>query len=275
MKRAASRYFRLSLPRRWIGDLLYFAKKIPSVPVERVMELDELQIHRDRAGISWPAIFLKAFGLTAQRHPELRQALIEYPWARGYEHPHSVASVAIERQYEGEPAVFFAQVQAPEKHGLRSIDRELKTFRTEPVESFGNFRRVILISRLPRVIRRFAWWLSLYWSGNKRAKRLGTFGFSVYASLGASSVHPLSPLSYLLNYGVMDEKGRMTVRLIYDHRIVDGAVIARALGTMEAILTGAIQAELMTLPRPTQGSTSHETSEYAATDRRHESLVSG
>lgn len=275
MKPATSRYFRLSLQRRWIGDLLYFAKKIPSVPVERVMELRELQTHRDRAGISWPSIFLKAFGLTAQRHPELRQSLIEYPWQRGYEHPHSIASVAIERQYKGEPAVFFAQVQAPEKHGLQSIDRELKTFRNEPVESFGYFRRVIRFARLPKLVRRFAWWISLYWSGNKRAKRLGTFGLSVYASLGASSVHPLSPLSYLLNYGVMDEQGRITVRFIYDHRIVDGAVIARALATMEAILTGAIQSELITLSRPTQGSTSHESSEHAATDRRHESLVSG
>jgi hypothetical protein len=275
MKPSASRYFQLSLPRRWIGDLLYFARKIPSVPVERVMELGELQTHRDRAGISWPAIFLKAFGLTALRHPELRQALIDYPWPRGYEHSHSVASVAIERQYQGEPAVFFAQVQAPEKHGLRSIDRELKSFRNEPVESFGYFRRVIRFARLPKLVRRFAWWLSLYWSGNKRAKRLGTFGLSVYASLGASSVHPLSPLSYLLNYGVMDEQGRITVRLIYDHRIVDGAVIARALGTMESILNGAIQAELMTLSRPTQGSNCHESSEPPATERRHESLVSG
>src|SRR5205823_4346706 len=91
------------------------------------------------------------------------------------------------------------------------------------------------------------WWLSLHWSGAKRAKRMGTMGLSVYAGLGASSLHPLSPLSYVLNYGVMDDAGRIEVRLIYDHRIVDGATIARALTTMEEIMLGPIQNELRDL----------------------------
>lgn len=275
MTSTKGRYFRLSLPRRWIGDLLYFARQVPTIPVERTMELAEVQDVRERAGISWPALFLKAFGIAAQQHPELRYSLICYPWTRMYEHPHSVASVAVERKYEGESAVFFGHINTPEMHTLESLDLILRSYKLEPVTSFGNFRRLIRIAKLPLWLRRFAWWQSLHWSGEKRAKRLGTFGFSVYASMGASSLHPLSPLSYLLNYGVMDEHGRMTVRLVYDHRVVDGAVIARALGTMEAVLTGQLLDELTSFDHVLQGCDNHgREAEEKFADRRIKSLVS-
>lgn len=276
MRSQRGRYFPLSLPRRWIGDLLYYARQVPTVPVERVMDLKPLLELRERVGISWPALFLKAFGLAAKEHPELRYALLRYPWTRCYEHPRSVASVAIERKYEGEPAVFFGQIQVPEAHNLHQIDGFLQKYKHEPLETFGNFRRLIRMTRLPLLMRRLAWWLTLNWSGEKRAKRLGTFGFSVYSSLGASSTHPLSPLSFLLNYGVIDELGRVTVRLVYDHRIVDGAVVARALSTMEAILTGTLLDELERYERQPFGSYDYarEANEVIIT-RRSESLVSG
>lgn len=273
MSSVRGRYFRLSLPRRWIGDVLHFARKQPSVPVERTMALGEVQAIRQQVAISWPALFLKAFGIVSQEYPELRQALLSFPWTRCYEHPVSVASVAIERMYEGEPAVFFGQVQAPESQSLGNIDQSLKQFKTEPIESIGTFRRLIQITKWPRILRRFAWWMTLNWTGEKRAKRLGTFGMSVYASLGASSLHPLSPLSYLLNYGVMDEQGRVSVRLVYDHRIVDGAVVARALASMESALTGPLLDELIRTQHLLTGSDKHAT-QAIHTERRNESLVS-
>lgn len=254
MAQQTGRNIPLSLPRRWIGDLLHFAGRIPTVPVERTMDLSEVQEVRRSVGISWPALFLKAFGLAAQKHPQLRQAFLAYPWSRLYEHSQSVASVAIERQYAGEPAVFFGQINAPESQRLDVLDHHLRNYKREPISSFGNFRRLIKLSRLPLWVRRFAWWASLNWSGAKRAKRLGTFGLSVYSGLGASSLHPISPLSFLLNYGVMDEHGRLTVRLIYDHRVVDGAVVARALAGIEAALVGPLLDELISYEHVLLGS---------------------
>ncbi|HMP16514.1 MAG TPA: hypothetical protein PKD72_05800 [Gemmatales bacterium] len=267
------RYFCLSLPRRWIGDLLYFAKQIPSVPVERVMQLRDLQEVRRTTEISWPTLFIKAFAVAGIHHPELRYALLRYPWMRGYEHPTSVASLAIERKYRGETAVFFGQFQKPEAHTLESIEKYVRYYKTAPVESIGFNRRIIRISRLPLLLRRFLWWISLEWSGKKRAKRLGTFGLSVYSSLGASSPHPLSPLAYLLNYGVVDDQGQVTVRIIYDHRIVDGAVIARALATMESVLTGVLLDELLRY-KEHKGGYLHDDNDVATGFFPRESLVS-
>jgi hypothetical protein len=275
MSSIKGRYFPLSLPRRWIGDLLHFAKQVPSVPVERVMDLSAIKARRARVSVSWPALFLRAFGLTAQKHPELRQSILRYPWTRCYEHPCSVASVALEREYQGEPAVFFGQIMAPELHELTSIDKHLKRYKNEPIDKFPHFRRVIWLSRFPQFLRRFGWWISLHWIGEKRSKRLGTFGLSVYSGLGASSTHPLSPVSYLLNYGVMDERGRITVRLIYDHRIVDGALIARALATMESIFNGPILEELDSLEADQSAGKDHSKDDHdTSIAGRSESLVS-
>src|SRR5262249_2914943 len=107
------------------------------------------------------------------------------------------------------------------------------------------------ISRLPRPLRRLVWWFGLNVWGRKRAQYMGTFGVSVYAGLGAASLHPLSPLTTALNYGVIDESGKVDVRIVYDHRVLDGATVARALAGLECVLHGEILNELRTPPRLT------------------------
>ena len=74
---------------------------------------------------------------------------------------------------------------------------------------------------------------------------MGTFGLSVYSSHGAESLHPLSPLTTTLNYGVIREDGTVPVRIVYDHRVMDGATVARALALLEQTLNQDIRAELV------------------------------
>lgn len=246
MSSTNGRYLRLSRPRRVISDLVHFAHKIPSVPVERHMRLGEVVRARRDAGtsVSWCSIFTKAYGLVSAEVPEFRRAYIAHPWARLYEHPHSIASVAVERIYQGEPSVFFVHLRSPETQPLPALEEHLRRFKTEPIESIPLFRRALLVGSYPRFVRHLLWELSLNWSGVKKAKRLGTFGVSVYSGLGAASLHPLSPLTTALNYGVIDERGEVDVRIIYDHRVMDGATVARALRRLEETLCGAICQEL-------------------------------
>ena len=236
----------LSAPRRLICDLIYFAQKVPSVPVQRKMNVADLAAFRTRAPrrVSWCAIFTKAYACVAADLPELRRAYMPFPWAHLYEHPFSIASLAVERVYKGDHAVFIAHLRDPAGQSLRNLDENLRRFKEEPVESFGLFRRALLVSRLPRCLRRGLWWIGLNTSGAKRARRMGTFGVSSYSGLGAESLHPLSPLTTLLNYGVIREDGSVPVRIIYDHRAMDGATVARALARMEQVLHEEILTEL-------------------------------
>jgi pyruvate/2-oxoglutarate dehydrogenase complex dihydrolipoamide acyltransferase (E2) component len=73
---------------------------------------------------------------------------------------------------------------------------------------------------------------------------MGTFGVSVYSALGAESLHPLSPLTTAFNYGVIQPDGHVDVRIIYDHRVIDGATVARALLDLEKVLNQDILREL-------------------------------
>jgi hypothetical protein len=242
----SGRTLALSVPRRLMCDLLAFAKAIPSVPVQRHMNLAPVAAARSRLAVppGWCAIFTKAYGIMASQCPEFRRAYLPFPRAHLYEHPSSTASIAIEREYEGENAVFWGQLRRPEQQSLRDIQARLRRWKETPLEMVPRFRRSLLLGRLPRPLRRAAWWLGLNLTGLTRAMLMGTFGVSVYSGLGAESLHPLSPLTTTLNYGVVQADGTVSVRVVYDHRVVDGATVARALGCLERVLNQEIVAEL-------------------------------
>src|SRR5205823_6545553 len=103
---------------RFIGDLLHFARQVPSVPVQRRMNIAPLWAARQQAfpQPSWCSLFAKAYGMVAADRPELRRAYLSFPWPHLYEHPISIVSVAIERCFEEEDAVFFIQIRGPESH---------------------------------------------------------------------------------------------------------------------------------------------------------------
>jgi hypothetical protein len=249
MGQVAGRHFPLSVPRRFICDLVHFARKVPSVPVERRMHLAGVAAARARGNErpSWCAIFTKAYAILAARRPELRTAYLSFPRPHLYEHFTNVASIAVERPIAGEDCVLFGHIRSPEAVPLTELNARLAHFKDAPIQEVGSFRHALRLSRLPRPARRLAWWIALNW-GRKRAHYLGTFGVSVYASLGAASLHPLSPLTTTLNYGVLEPDGSVDVRLIYDHRVLDGAHVARALADLEHILADEICRELRSLP---------------------------
>ncbi len=237
----------LSLPRRFVCDLLHFARKVPTVPVQRRMNIAPLMAARQQADPrpSWCALFTKAYAMVAAARPELRRAYLSFPWPHLYEHSISVASVAIERKVGDEDAVLFVQIRGPEDHRADQIDDYLRECKTRPVERVGTFRRTLRVSRFPRPIRRLLWWIGLNVSGYRRARNWGTFGVSVYSGLGAESLHPLSPLTTALNYGVIGEDGTVDVRIIYDHRVLDGSGVARALVELEGVLNGPVARSLV------------------------------
>jgi hypothetical protein len=244
------RIIRLSLPRRMVIDLLHFARHVPTVPVQKRMALKPLMTARAgcRERPRWTALFTKAYALMAQEFPAFRRAYIKLPWPHLYEYPRSNAAVIIERDYRGEHGLFSIALKDPASQPLRDIGRQLEHAYSVPVETIKDIRRALRIARLPRPLRRALWWIGLN-SGRQRGNFFGTFGVSVYSALKAESLHPLSPLTTLLNYGVMDDDGALDVRIIYDHRVMDGATVARALARLEEILNTAIRDEVAGMDR--------------------------
>ena len=109
------------------------------------------------------------------------------------------------------------------------------------------YRRARWLARAPRFVRRWVWWYLLNVSGRKRARYFATFCVSSVGNLGVDSLTPLTPLTTLLHYGTIEPNGAVTMRLTFDHRVIDGAVAARALVDMEQVLKSEVSAELTAL----------------------------
>lgn len=237
----------LSGPRVFVADLVHFARKVPTVPVSRTMQLGEVAQARlgPRRRISWTLLFMKAFSLVAREHAPLRRTFVSFPAERLYEHPQSIGAMAMERDYLGEPGIFVGLFRAPEAQTVGQLQDALDWYKQTPLSEIGVYRQLLRVSRLPRPVRHFLWWTTLDISGFKKAKRFGTFGLSSYGSLGAEQIHPLSPLTTTLTYGPINPRtGEVTVKLVYDHRVLDGAWVARRLSDIEEQLSGPIREEL-------------------------------
>jgi hypothetical protein len=242
----------LSRPRRLIADLMWLSTGIPRVTVQRRMDLAPLLRARAAAKDrpSWSAIFVKGYALLAAETPELRRAYVKLPWPHLYEYPESIAAIAQERSYRGENAVLQTKIKTPERLPIACLSTVIRDDRIKPVEEVREFRRLLAWAAAPLPVRRLLMWLGLNMA-RQRANRFGTFQLSVYSALGAESLNPLSPLTTLFNYGPIDPSGQVTVRIMYDHRVADGATVARALERFEAILNGPVADEIGPAARPT------------------------
>ena len=238
----------ISSVRKLVIDLTRL--RAPTVPVQRVMDLSSLLAARgtlqDRP--AWVAIFAKAYALLSEEMPTLRRAYVKLPTPRLYEYPVSTASIVIERDFGDEMVVLTLLIRDPAKLGVEEISHQIKHAKTAPVNEIKSFKRMLDLARWPTPLRRMIWWLGLN-IGRQRGNYFGSYGITVYSGLGAESLHPLSPLSATINWGIIGDDGKVAVRIMYDHRVFDGSEIARTLERLEARLTGALVAELKALSK--------------------------
>jgi hypothetical protein len=243
--RPSGRSLGLPLSRRFMVDLLWAARSVEAITFERRMHLTQLVAARQESASrpGWCAIFTKAYALVCARRPELRRTYLSLPWPRLHESPGNIAAVAVERRMPSEDEVLIAHQREPERRSLAEIEAWLRHCKQAPAEQIGSFRRIQLVSRLPRSIRRLVWLIALNW-GRQRERNLGTFGVSVTAGMGATALGVRGPVTTILHYGVFDPDGAIDVRLTFDHRVLDGGTVARALCELEDTLHGEILAEL-------------------------------
>ena len=233
----------LSPARKLVVDLTLLA--VPSVPVQRVMNVAAVAAARNSAKgrPAWSAIFARAYALVAEEIPLLRRAYVKFPVPHLYEYPMSTLSMVVERDYQGEMVVLTLLVRNPVSLSLAQLSDSIREAKTKPVEEIRSFKRMLDLARWPTPLRRLLWWMGLN-IGRQRGNYFGSYGVTVYSNLGSESLHPLSPLTGTLNYGVIGDDGKVNVRIMYDHRVLDGAMVARTLAAIEKALNGPILDEL-------------------------------
>lgn len=246
----AKSWMPMSRYRRCLLEMLRQTRNIPLVTAERPMQLADVVEARQVSALrpAWTAIFIKAFALVADRRPELRRSFFGFPWAHFYEHPTNVATVIVERQVDGEDMPLSHRLREPQRQSLAELHNSLFRAKTRPINEVPIYRYMKKFARIPGPMRRLLWMMAYHVSGRFRAKNYGTFALSAPNASGAGLTTILSPVALTLHYGMFDDDGRITMRLTFDHRAIDGAPAARALAAMEEALHAEILAELRQMP---------------------------
>ncbi|MDG1896333.1 MAG: hypothetical protein P8J37_15630 [Fuerstiella sp.] len=239
--------FGIPRSRRLTWDLLHFHRSVPLCGHDRFCNLRAVAEARSASPVrvSWPAIFLKAYAIVAAEIPELRQTWYRWPWAHLYQHPQSVGILTIHREFKGEPWLFWARIPAPEDTPLTEIQAVIDHYAKGPVADL--FHRELRLASLPTALRRLFWGWNVNVAKSKRAKRLGTFFLSTLAGKGVEIPVPPSIHTGCLTYGVMNDRYECKVTIAYDHRVMDGSLVAHILQNLECVLLETVCSELLKL----------------------------
>lgn len=200
----------------------------------------------------WTAIFAKAHALVAREMPELRRIFVKLPWPQLYELPTSVGAIVIEREIDGEPALFYARIKSPETMPLLEIGERIRKAKTAPLSEIGEFRLALAVARLPRPLRQMVIWMGRN-IGRQVPNRFGTFGISSAGDQGIAFTTAVSHWTSFLTYGPIGSDGRLELYLTFDHRVLDGSRAAAAFQALRSKLLGPVLMELHALGQPRDG----------------------
>jgi hypothetical protein len=251
---------KISLPRRFIADLMHASMRVPFVSLCRTLDIRQLIEARAQAAErpGWAAIFVKAFALVARDEPVLRTLYVKLPWPHFFELPRSVAMVAIARVEDGQDCILPEKVPAPDERSLTDIDAQIQHAKKAPLMEVPSFRKILAATRLPLPLRRLSWFIGLN-VGRMSANNFGSFGVTSVAAYGPGELHALSPGPFIVTYGVVRPDQAIDVVIRWDHRVTDAAFIAKVLSRLEQALNTEISAELRGNPQPAEAKVARAT----------------
>lgn len=226
-------------------DVVRYAAKVPSFPVERWVDISNVANLRQQSPVrvSWTALFIRAYGLASRQHAQLRQIYVPWPWPRIYQSPDCVISLAVNRtQPNGNERLYFGRVFSPDLRSLSEIQADIDSFQTQEPKTI--FRSQWRGAKTPSLIRRLAWWWRMEVDYRNRPRRCGTGSVSALAGQGVTNrLHPCI-MTTSFSFGPVQPDGRILVTMQCDHRVIDGAAAARALNSLCDNLTQQIATEL-------------------------------
>ena len=245
------KYVKLSLARRMIGDFLAASRSIPLAHGERRMKLGELReaVRQARPRPSWQAIFFKGWAIVSAKIPELRRCYVKYPWPRLYEHPSDVGCIVLTRPLEGDDALHFLPIRDPASRSLEYLDERFAVARRSPLEDITAFQRQVMLAKLPFFIRRPLFHLGQHLMPRMRIRAIGTYGMSCLASLDSSTLMTWTPWTTMIHYTPFDDDDSLLFRTLFDHRVIDGVILAKAGQELYETLNGPILEEVKSMRR--------------------------
>jgi pyruvate/2-oxoglutarate dehydrogenase complex dihydrolipoamide acyltransferase (E2) component len=228
----------------------------PAIPTPLFFDIDfswaeELRFRLKSLGyrVTITAILLKAIGLAQRNHPSTRTT--STPWGQILQLNEVVAGFTVEKFVDNEPAVFFGAIDNPDTKSLLDISAEVCEYATKEPDELPQLNLEHRFSNLPWLLRRIILVLGLVFPA-VRLKYLGaTFGFSSLGRSGVKVVIPPCVGAVTFGMGAVEERavvhaGKVVVRpmgtivINFDHRLIDGAPVARFMQDVKELVEGGL-----------------------------------
>jgi len=150
---------------------------------------------------------------------------------------------AIDGTWEGSATVRGQQV--PIRLQISGPASALKAALINGPEQSAASSATFLDNKLVVAFNYYARTLEATLSGDKQDQLTGTFGLTSTSSAGAGVLAMLQLVTSTLHYGLFDDRGNLPARITFDHRVLDGAFVARGLVELEEVLQTTILEELL------------------------------
>jgi hypothetical protein len=199
------------------------------------------------------AMLIKAIAIAQQNYAESRSVLL--PCGRVAVVNVIKAGFSVERSINERPSLFFGEIAEPEKKSLKQIMTELKTFEDESVFKHPQLKRQYQLSKMPWLVRQFILRLAIL-IPQIRLKLFGaTFELTSLDMSGITYGAGPTVCTSTFGFGAVEDcavvvdhairiRPRMTLSLVFDHRLMDGAVAARFLAHVINLMEGGLEQHL-------------------------------
>lgn len=222
------------------------------VIIDTEVEMTQVVQHRRQSGghFSYLAYFIQAMSLVVAQYPEANTLFI------GNFFPHLVpldtvnAKFTLDKTVAGQRIVASAVIERADGLSLEAIQRRIDAIKAQEIAEGEEFAPIRKIHSLPLLLARLLFRYAM-WRPAIKSRVQGTFTITSLGGRAVTRFVPLPGTTLTLGVGDVTERplvknGQLTVAhvttltLVFDHRVLDGAISAEILAKIKEKLESAV-----------------------------------
>lgn len=241
--------------RRNVLDLLeLFGKKALTshIFVDIDMEwVDHIRRGFEKSGqhVTVTAMLIKAISIAQKSHPAGRT--FPLPGSRTVTYNDVVAGFTVERIVDGDPIVFFGEIEQSHEKTLLELALALERYAHGDIMSLPKLRQQMIFARMPGLLRKIILLVASWFPDLRQMCMKSTFGLSNLGSLGAKACFGPSVCTSVFGVGAIMDRvmvrngaihiGRsMTLSLSFDQRAMDAGQAILFLRDVKRMMEGGL-----------------------------------
>ncbi len=196
------------------------------------------------------AFILKAIASAQVVHPQSRT--FPLPFGKTVTYNDIVAGFTAEKQINGEPVVFFGEIEDPHLKVIPDLADELKEYVEKDVMDVPKLKIQAMFCRFPWLLRQLVFVTARHLPFFRLLCMRATFGVSSLGALGVAMCYGPSVCSSVFGVGVVEKRvevrqgqlavrDMMTLSLSFDQNVMDAACAARFLNDVKKLLESGLE----------------------------------